>query len=287
MFIKLRPNSFHNLEHASHVTMSVTKLLARIVTSDSIDYKDLQYKQMQDDGQLHEYTYGITSDPLIHFACALSALIHDVDHTGVPNSQLIKENAKIAKTYKNKSVAEQNSVDLSWNLFMKDKYKEIRNCICPTQEEMNRFRYLVVNCVMATDIVDKELGALRKKWWNIAFGIGEAAANYTPASKQEDVNRKATIVIEHLIQASDVAHTMQHWHVYIKWVRLSPGMISRFEVSTFARVLTFRFLRYQNAKFFNECYHAYKMGRAEKDPSDGWYKVGRKSHCLLWVSEQK
>lgn len=28
---------------------------------------------------------------------------------------------------------------------------------------------------------------------------------------RESVNRKATIVIEHLVQASDVSHTMQHW----------------------------------------------------------------------------
>jgi hypothetical protein len=31
------------------------------------------------------------------------------------------------------------------------------------------------------------------------------------------INRKATIVIEHLLQASDVSHTMQHWQVYIEW----------------------------------------------------------------------
>jgi hypothetical protein len=58
------------------------------------------------------------------------------------------------------------------------------------------------------------------------------------------MNRKATFVIEHLIQASDVAHTMQHWHVYVKW----------------------------NERLFHECYHAYLKGRAEKDPTDGWYE---------------
>ena len=54
----------------------------------------------------------------------------------------------------------------------------------------------------------------------------------------------ATIVIEHLIQASDVAHTMQHWHVYTRW----------------------------NERLFHEMYSAYKMGRAETDPSENWYK---------------
>ena len=34
---------------------------------------------------------------------------------------------------------------------------------------------------------------------------------------RETINRKATIVIDHIIQASDVCHTMQHWHIYRKW----------------------------------------------------------------------
>jgi hypothetical protein len=45
--------------------------------------------------------------------------------------------------------------------------------------------------------------ALRKNRWDKAF------AHKTVAETKTDVNRKATIVIEHLIQASDVAHTMQ------------------------------------------------------------------------------
>lgn len=53
---------------------------------------------------------GITSDPLTQLAVVFSALIHDVDHTGVPNAQLVKEGAEIASIYKNKSVAEQNSI---------------------------------------------------------------------------------------------------------------------------------------------------------------------------------
>jgi len=54
--------------------MSVVKLLSRIVASPHIHSSDVK--------DLHDHTYGITSDPLTQFACVFSALIHDVDHYG-------------------------------------------------------------------------------------------------------------------------------------------------------------------------------------------------------------
>lgn len=81
-------NAFHNFDHANHVVMSVNKLLSRIIAPDLADLTDKS---------LHDHTYGITSDPLTQFACIFSALIHDVDHSGAPNAQLVKEEAVIAK----------------------------------------------------------------------------------------------------------------------------------------------------------------------------------------------
>jgi len=229
-----RDNPFHNFEHASHVTMSVSKLLSRIVAP-QIDKGD-------DDcdlhAKLHDHTYGITSDPLTQFSVVLSALIHDVDHRGVPNFILNNEEKELAATYRSKSVAEQNSVDLAWKALMQTEYDAFRGLIFDDIAELRRFRQLLVNSVIATDIFDKELGGARKARWEKAFS----------ETAQEDartaINRKATIVIEHLIQASDVAHTMQHWHVYTKW----------------------------NEKLFEEMYGAYKSGRSETDPSVNWYQ---------------
>lgn len=227
---------FHNFEHASHVALSVTKLLSRIVAHSS-DLIDGEGKCVA--STLHDHTYGITSDPLTQFACVLSALIHDVDHQGVPNTTLALENARVAQVYKNKSIAEQNSIDIAWDLLMDDYYKELRSTIYRTDVEMQRFRQLVVNTVMATDIMDKDLKNLRNDRWERAFCVKEI--NEDP---HVTINRKATIVIEHLIQASDVAHTMQHWHVYRKW----------------------------NQRLFEEMYKAYKEGRSDVDPSENWYK---------------
>jgi class 3 adenylate cyclase len=236
--IMYRDNSFHNFEHASHVTMSVSKLMARIVAPDQLSLKDLEGNQAA--LTLHDHTYGITSDPLTYFACVFAALIHDVDHPGVPNAQLVKEKSAMAAVYNNKSVAEQNSVDLAWDLFMDSQFSELRATLCATPDEMKRFRQLVVNSVMATDILDPDLKALRNTRWDKAFQEGKRFVEH----ERDQFNRKATIVIEHLIQASDVAHTMQHWHIYCKW----------------------------NERLFMEMYMAYLTGRAEKNPADFWYQ---------------
>lgn len=53
------------------------------------------------------------------------------------------------------------------------------------------------------DIIDKTLNQARKSRWQKAF------AEDSEENRSDAVNRKATIVIEHLIQASDVSHTMQ------------------------------------------------------------------------------
>lgn len=73
-------NAFHNFEHASHVTMSVVKLLSRIVSPETI-LKSVSTENAGQDvaSSLHEHTYGITSDPLTQFACVFAALIHDTD----------------------------------------------------------------------------------------------------------------------------------------------------------------------------------------------------------------
>ena len=232
-------HAFHNFEHCAHVLMSVLKLLSRILES-KLNASDAGVNEYGED-----HAYGITSDPLLEFSCLFSALIHDVDHTGVPNSQLVKENTTTAKRYHNRSVAEQHSIAVAWSLLMQPCYRELRECIYRTESEFNRFRQLVVNSVMATDIMDRELKKFRDNRWEKAFDLkNDLGFNGVQPQCTENCNRMATVVIEHMIQASDVAHTMQHWHVYLKF----------------------------NERLFMEMYQAYRDGRAEKDPSEYWYE---------------
>lgn len=236
-----RNNPFHNFEHACHVTMSVNKLLSRIVTPDistSDENNGMRRGLNEVAAQIHAFTHGITSDPMAVFAITFSALIHDVDHQGISNVQLIKEEPAMGRLYRDKSVAEQNSLDVAWDILMSRKFEQLRKYIFVTRAEMMRFRQLIVNVVLATDIFDKELNDLRKQRWQEAFHDNGSL----PPEVVNDL--RATIVMEHIIQASDVSHTMQHWHVYQKW----------------------------NRKLFSELYKAWKEGRMGADPRTFWYK---------------
>jgi len=114
--------------------------------------------------------------------------------------QLGKEQQEMGEKYKQKSIAEQNSSDLAWDLLMDQKYADLRNILFVTRAELLRFRQVssqnyereavvvespsrvlsrassnywafwhhcimyqvLVNVVLATDIFDKELNGLRK-----------------------------------------------------------------------------------------------------------------------------
>lgn len=234
-----RCNEFHSFDHACHVSMSVTKLLDRLVSSDLTDH-DLK-RVTGGKGSHHHLdfsSYGINTDPLAQFALVFSALIHDVDHRGCSNMQLCKEDKNMASRYRSKSVAEQNSLDLAWDLLMSPQFSGLRHDLFGTQEELRRFRQFIVNAVLATDIFDKELNDLRKARWEKAFST---TADHVASSQNDDT--KATIVIEHIMQASDVSHTMQHWHIYQKW----------------------------NKRLFKEMYVTFQDGRMAVDPSTFWY----------------
>ena len=213
------PNAFHNFEHAMHVTASTHKLLSRIENAEEKDGCD---------------SFGVATDPLVHFTLVLAALIHDVDHPGVPNTQLVKENTRNAQIYK-ESIAEQHSLDTVWGLLMSKEYDDLRACIYSTEGELRRFRQVMVNAVLATDLLDNTIQTRRNERWEVA---------YSDDARGDDAkNRKATMLVEILIQAADVAHTMQQWQVYKQW----------------------------NEKLFSEQHEAYKAGRADDDPSNKWY----------------
>lgn len=229
----------HPQQHASHVTLAIHKLLSRMTASK--DHTDLE---------LHLVTYGISSDSVTQLSMVLAALVHDVGHSGITNAQLVAEEAPVALKYKEQSVAEQNSISVAWALLMHSRYKALRTHLYKTNVERKRFRQVLINAVMATDIADRDLIVARARRWKRAFpdedeeGDLAAGGRQGAAYTRDERNRRATVVIETLMQVADVAHTMQHWNIYRRW----------------------------NENLFQEMYAAYMHGRAAFDPTVIWFK---------------
>ena len=180
-------------------------------------------------------------DPLTVFASLFAALVHDLDHSGLTNSILVDRKAHLAEIYNFKSPLEQNSIDLAWEILLQEQFADLQACIFSTASERKLFRQVLVNLVLGTDI----FGPLdQTNRWEKAFLRVHNQSSDADESVVLASNRKKTIILELLMQASDIAHTMQHFQVYSKW----------------------------NANLFEETYAAYKSGSCTKDPTNGWYK---------------
>ena len=149
---------------------------------------------------------------------------------------------------------------------MTDEYKDLRRTIYKTEEDLVRFRALLVHTVLVTDIVNKELQGQRKIRWNRVFG-STARKGALPLdeeihmlSDEDRQSERRTALLELTIQASDVSHTMQHWHIYRQW----------------------------NSCLFHEMDKAWQGGRADSDPRDGWYKgeIGFFKFYILPLAER-
>lgn len=128
--------------------MSVNKLLTRIVNPDCAE---TTFSSKSDEVNfVHQRTLGLSSDPLTIFSCVLAALSHDVGHRGLTNFDLAKEDPLLDEKFHGKSIAEQNSIDVTWSILLQPNYAKLRRCIFGTSAELKRFRSLLVNSLIAT-----------------------------------------------------------------------------------------------------------------------------------------
>ena len=189
---------YHNVEHAYHVFLSANKLL------------DLMLCEVDDGGtepvmgqiKKRRTTYGIKFDPLAQLAFLFSALIHDVDHTGINNRQLVLESDDLAVLYNDQSVAEQNSLAVAFTTLKEPQYAELREVmfkslhnntntdtrpVLPNSDDFFRFRKLVIDLVLATDIASPERTQIVKSKWKEAFG--EAQVHISEEKKKDTAEK--------------------------------------------------------------------------------------------------
>ena len=185
--------------------------------------------------------HGLNGHPLIQFSLLLSTMISNVDHTGLANQNVRKQNACMSDRYDHQSIAELNALDMAWRALMDPEFEDLRHCIYTNEEELRVFRSVLFHSVLATDLTDIPRNKIIQQRWKKAFG--------SPVPEEEHeiknmANTKATAVMELLMQTAEVSHYMQHWHVYCKW----------------------------SQQLFFEMYSAFQSGRTETDPSVDWYE---------------
>lgn len=143
---------YHNREHAFHVILSANKLIDMMVL------------------HIRSPTYGLRKDPLMLLAQMFSALIHDVEHQGIPNRQLALEDDRLAILYNDQSIAEHWSCYVGFSELLQEEYKALREVMFPEQDDYYRFRKAVIDVVLSTDIASPERTQLLKSKWKEAFG---------------------------------------------------------------------------------------------------------------------
>lgn len=117
-------NPYHNFEHACHVVLNCGYIL---------------------------YSLGAVISPLSKISLLYAALIHDVDHLGVPNISLIRKSHDLAVLYHDQSVAEMHSLAIGLGL-LSEPGLDIFLDLSPA--DRFQFRQNVIELVLCTDIAD-------------------------------------------------------------------------------------------------------------------------------------
>ena len=267
---------FHSFDHASHVVLSATKfvyMLQRHSPGRRDERKCGLDMEIQKHCTIEHDLTGTIYDPWLHFAIVFATLIHDVDHKGVPNNQLMAESDPIAAKYGGeecmKSYAEWNSVDVGLSL-LRDRVEYIDLASVIGGYQKDRFYKMVTDLVLCTDIACKERRDIGMQKWEKTIGDRikkscSTTSTYNSVSDSEGIcedntqtsltlsytPEEVSVIAEQIIQAADVSHTMQHFSTFSKW----------------------------NTHLYHEVLAAYNCGRTNniaspeiRHPKENWYE---------------
>jgi hypothetical protein len=196
---KYKPSvPYHNSAHAAHVTLSTNKLV------------DMLWNQVDfDESSKSTRSFGLRQNSLALMALIFSSIIHDVEHQGIPNRQLVLEDDELAVLYNDVSVAEQRSLYVGFKEFLKPEYDSLRKAVFPDKEDYREFRAHVVGLVLNTDIASPERTQLAKSNYLEAFG--PISSNDTQ-TKNDDTNNDTFATTDRVeLMEDDVEESMlQH-----------------------------------------------------------------------------
>jgi hypothetical protein len=250
---------YHSFDHAHHVVSATNDLLDMLVPADDND----------DDPDQHPCSHDLFNNSMSHLALVFAALIHDVDHTGIVNAELAKDDSdQMSMLYGgDDSNAEKNSIVVGCMLLMRPELKKLQRAMFQSDyRDFSDFQSIVHKLIMTTDICNRQTTQHLKDTWCQAFGneptqdvcliekhhppsslcrstdvVG--ANSFQSIADEKNDKLRALVVMFSMMRAADVLHLMEDWDTFLKWS--------------------------------NRCYMefraAYQSGKGE-DPGSSWYE---------------
>lgn len=249
------------------------------------------------------------SDMLTRFSFVFAAMIHDVDHQGVPNTRLIREKDPLVELHGRTSVAEKHSIKVSFQTLFERDYDEFRSTIFSSPQDYLQMHRIVTNVVVSTDIASPERMHSTTMRWQTAFSrpvpksvrssFGRLAlAGKSPPSEIATVHaskpqlipveivstmhtggQRAAENLESDLEANgcqtikyvnDVADNDDDARMALRQSVVLETMLNVADVAH--SMQSWELFLFWNRRLFEELYVAFKVGRSDTEPSADWYE---------------
>ncbi|XP_069765370.1 cGMP-inhibited 3',5'-cyclic phosphodiesterase 3A isoform X2 [Narcine bancroftii] len=147
-------------------------------------------------------------------ALYVAAAMHDYDHPGRTNAFLVATSAPQAVLYNDRSVLENHHAASAWNLFMSQQ--EYNFLINLDHVEFKRFRFLVIEAILATD--------LKKHFDFLAEFNAKVNEEVGPGIDWANENDRL-LVCQMCIKLADINGPAKSKELHLKW---TEGIVNEF-----------------------------------------------------------
>lgn len=302
---------FHNFEHASHITISMNKLVdlfqkkkvklenerssahhgktARTrrnnnnnknTGADSCDSNSSQEDSEEEEEEVSSLTLNNSS---IYFVLLFATLIHDVEHTGKTNEALSDEGHKFAKKYPNGSFQECNSIDVSLKLLAKRKFRNLRQMIYRIISKES-FEMLLKWSLLATDIMCKKNNSVCLERFHRAYDVKQQQREQRGRKKKNDLLSQSFSTQDTSLSFDSLQRNLEEKLIMDPTQRVAiENIIQLADISHCCQCWE-TFTKW-NYRLYKECMNNYEIGRHHhqntgntgsgsfiSNPSDNWSK---------------
>lgn len=260
---------------------------------------------------LRSFKQHVYSDMFSKFAFVFSAVIHDVDHQGVPNTRLVLEDDPIVKQHGNSSTAEKHSIRVAFRTLNESEFDVLRSVIFESSDDHFQLQRIVTNVVVSTDIASPERAQSTRMRWDEAF-FHPSPCSSLPFGKlsmlvESELSEIATVQASKplLVSTQDLyatlprkqprrhsANTQENEKKLIQSesdrdsiyydsndqdtrtaLQQSVLIETMLNVADVAHAMqSWDLFLFWNRRLYEELYVAYKIGRSEIDPSVDWFQ---------------